>query len=161
MVRIREFAVPAIVTIQSTLLLRYQLEAVFSDRDAGLRAFERLAEHRILEAIERGELDNLPGAGEPLLADRDPMVPDAMWLSFKTLKYAGCVLPEVEEQNEIRRLEELLADLEDEAERVRAQTRLSLLPTRIEINRSGGAAGLTKPRYQDGLAARLSRSRRG
>lgn len=124
-------------------------------------AFERLAEQRILEAIERGEFDNLPGAGEPLPAERAPLVPDAMWLSFKILKNAGCVPPEVEERKEIRNLEELLVGLEDESERVRAQTRLSLLRTRIEMNRSGGGAGLAKPGYRDSLAARLSRTRRG
>lgn len=126
-----------------------------------MRAFERLAEQRILEAIKRGEFENLPGAGEPLPADCAPLVPDAMWLSFKILKNAGCVPPEIEERKEICRLEELLVDLEEEAERVRAQTRLSLLRTRIEMNRPRGAVGLTKPRYQDGLAARLSRVRRG
>jgi hypothetical protein len=126
-----------------------------------MRAFERLAEQRTLEAIERGELDNLPGSGEPLPADCSPLVPDAMWLSFKILKNAGCAPPEIEERKEIRRLEELLVDLDDEAERIRAQTHLSLLRTRIEMNRSGGAGGLTKPRHQDSLAARLSRARRG
>ena len=126
-----------------------------------MRAFERFAEQRILDAIERGEFDNLSCTGEPLPADRTPLVPDAMWLSFKILKNAGCVPPEIEERKEIRRLEELLVDLDDEAERVRAQTRLSLLRTRIEMNRCGGGAALTKPRYQDGLAARLSRTRRG
>jgi hypothetical protein len=30
------------------------------------RAMERMAEQRIVEAIERGEFDNLPGAGKPI-----------------------------------------------------------------------------------------------
>jgi hypothetical protein len=104
----------------------------------------------------RGEDDHLGG-----FLGCAAVVPDAMWLSFKILKNAGCVPPEIEERKEIRRLEELLVDLDDEAERVRAQTRLSLLRTRIEMNRSGGAGGLAKSRYQDSLAVRLSRSRGG
>ena len=32
-------------------------------------ALELLAERRIAEAVSRGELDNLPGAGRPLLAN--------------------------------------------------------------------------------------------
>jgi hypothetical protein len=43
--------------------------------------FELIAEQRIAEAVERGELDDLPGAGRPLDLSpldlgRDPLVPE-------------------------------------------------------------------------------------
>jgi len=37
--------------------------------------FEFLAEQRISEAVSRGELDELPGAGAPLELDDDPLIP--------------------------------------------------------------------------------------
>jgi hypothetical protein len=38
--------------------------------------FELIAERRIAEAVERGELDNLPGAGQPLDLAETPLVPE-------------------------------------------------------------------------------------
>ena len=39
---------------------------------------DKLAEEKITEAIGRGELDNLPGAGKPLHLDDDSLVPEVM-----------------------------------------------------------------------------------
>ena len=90
-----------------------------------MEAFERLAEQRILEAMEQGEFDNLPGAGKPLILNDYPFVPDELWMAHKILRNAGCLPPEVEERKEISRLEELLAGLQDDAERTQAQKRLA------------------------------------
>jgi len=43
------------------------------------RALVRLAERRISEAMERGEFDNLPGAGRPL-ADLDEPYDEWWWV---------------------------------------------------------------------------------
>lgn len=107
--------------------------------------------------MERGEFDNLPGAGRPLCLDRDASVPDEMWLTFKILKNAGVVPPEIEERKEIKRLEDLLAGMEDGPEKTRAVTRLSLLQTKLETSRRRPAA--MDQRYHDSLATRLSRVR--
>ncbi|NIR60855.1 MAG: DUF1992 domain-containing protein, partial [Gammaproteobacteria bacterium] len=37
---------------------------------------DQITEQRIAEAIERGELDGLPGSGQPLELDDDSMVPE-------------------------------------------------------------------------------------
>lgn len=123
-------------------------------------AFAWMAERRIAEAMERGEFQDLPGAGRHLALNDDPLVPDEMWLAHKILKNAGCVPEEVERRKEIHHLEDLLADLPDETERVRAQTRLALLRTRAEMSRGGGGTVAADPRYQDGLTERLSRTNR-
>jgi len=122
-------------------------------------AFAWMAEQRIAEAMTRGEFEKLPGAGRPLALNDDPLVPDDMWLAHKILKNAGCLPEEIERRKEIHQLEELLAALPDEAERVRAQTRLALLRTRAETGRRGGG-GLAPAdaRYQDRLTERLSRT---
>ena len=36
---------------------------------------QRIAEEKVLAAIERGELDNLPGQGKPLVMDDDSAGP--------------------------------------------------------------------------------------
>ena len=54
-----------------------------------------LAEKKLAEAVSRGELDDLPGAGRPLDLDDDPLVPDDLKLAYRILKNAGCVPAEV------------------------------------------------------------------
>lgn len=50
--------------------------------------FELLAERKIAEAAERGELDGLPGAGRPLALDDDALVPEEMRMAARILKNA-------------------------------------------------------------------------
>ncbi len=50
---------------------------------------ELLAEKKIAEAAERGELDDLPGAGRPLELDDDSLVPEDLRMAHRVLKNAG------------------------------------------------------------------------
>jgi len=54
-----------------------------------------LAEQRIAEAVSRGELDDLPGAGRPLDLDDDTLVPEELRVAHRILKNAGVAPPEV------------------------------------------------------------------
>jgi Domain of unknown function (DUF1992) len=54
-----------------------------------------LAERRIAEAVSRGELDDLPGAGRPLDLDDDRLVPEDLRAANRILKNAGVAPPEV------------------------------------------------------------------
>jgi hypothetical protein len=54
-----------------------------------------IAERVIQEAIARGELDDLPGAGRPLELDDDALVPEELRLAYRILKNAGYVPEEV------------------------------------------------------------------
>ena len=78
-----------------------------------------LAERRIEEAIERGEFDDLPGAGKPLdLDDLDPLLPEELRMAYRILKNAGMSAE---------------ADTAEEStERARARKKLLLLEKRIE-----------------------------
>ena len=67
-----------------------------------------LAERKILEAMERGEFDDLPGKGKPLDLSDDPMVPDDLRVAYKILKNSGCLPPELELHKEIVRLRDLI-----------------------------------------------------
>jgi hypothetical protein len=95
--------------------------------------FDLIAEKKIAEAIERGELDDLPGAGRPLDLDDDALVPEDLRLAYRILKNAGYVPEEVRALNEISELERLVAAGEADAEaHAKAVRRLALLKTRVE-----------------------------
>jgi hypothetical protein len=91
-----------------------------------------LVEQRLSEAVSRGELDNLPGAGRPLELDYDPLVPEDLRLAYRILKNAGYMPPELETLNEIAHLERLVMAQADDAVRAKAVKKLALLKTRIE-----------------------------
>ncbi len=120
-------------------------------------AFQRIAERRIQDAMERGEFDNLPGVGKPLDLGTNPFVPTELRMAYKVLKNAGVVPQEVETHNEIRSLEAMLAGMEDEAERLRATTRLSLLRLRLDMSRPGGRDLALGGRVHDRVVERLTR----
>src|SRR5262245_38639157 len=92
-----------------------------------------LAERRITEAVSRGELDGLPGAGRPLELDDDALVPEELRAAYRILKNAGFVPPEVQTLNDIATLERFVNQQEvDAAARAKAVRKLALLRTRIE-----------------------------
>jgi hypothetical protein len=100
---------------------------------------EFLAERKIAEAIAKGELDELPGAGQPLELDDDSLIPEELRLAYRLLKNAGFVPPEIETISEIAQLERLATG------NATAVKKLALLKTRIEA------------RYYDKAIARLGR----
>jgi hypothetical protein len=107
-----------------------------------------LAERRIEEAIARGELDDLPGAGRPLELDDERLVPEELRLAYRILKNAGYVPPEVEDLREIGQLERLVQQgCADAQAHARAVKKLALLRTKVEAA------------YYAKALARLSRQR--
>jgi hypothetical protein len=111
--------------------------------------FEMLAEQKIQEAIARGELDGLPGAGKPLDLDDPPLVPEDLKVAYRMLKNAGFVPPELELHNEARAIERLIAGMESGPDRVRALRRLQLLKEKLAESRRGGrSAHFAREYYQ-------------
>jgi hypothetical protein len=88
--------------------------------------FDLIAEQKIADAIARGELDNLPGAGRPLDLDDDALVPEELRLAHRILKNAGYVPPELETVNEIAQLERIAMG------NTTAVKKLALLKAKIE-----------------------------
>lgn len=80
-----------------------------------MEIFARIAEERIKEAIQRGELSNLPGRGKPLVFEDDSMVPEEQRLAVKILKNAGCIPPELELKKDIMALKDLIAAIDERA----------------------------------------------
>jgi len=48
-----------------------------------------VAEMRIKEALDRGDFNNLPGAGQPLDLDDDASIPEDLRMAYKLLKNGG------------------------------------------------------------------------
>ncbi len=120
-------------------------------------AFEIVAERRIREAMERGEFDGLPGAGQPLKLDNDALVPPELRVAYKILKNAGCLPPELELRKEIVTLRDLIRAVEDDGER-RARIRdLNRMLLKLSLV-SGRTIDLDAfPEYREPIAARLTR----
>jgi len=69
---------------------------------------DQIAERRILKAMEEGQLDDLPGQGEPLNLEDDSMIPEHLRVGYRILKNAGCIPIELEERKDALRLCDLL-----------------------------------------------------
>ena len=76
-----------------------------------------LAEQRITDAQQRGELDDLPGAGKPLVIDDEPFASPEERMVNKILKNAGCVPEGVMLRKEIATLRQAIDALPDGEER--------------------------------------------
>lgn len=98
-----------------------------------MHIFEKLAEDKIIAAMQRGEFRNLPGAGKPLPADDLANVPEEMRMAYKVLKNAGIVPPEIELRREISSLEMHTSQCSDRGEKRRNLRKLHCLYMRLDM----------------------------
>lgn len=92
-----------------------------------------IAEERIREAQRKGEFDNLPGAGKPLVEEDWTGVPEDLRISFKMLKNAGMLPEEMQLRKDIVTLEELLRIACDEADAETHRTALTAKKLRYRM----------------------------
>ena len=114
--------------------------------------FDTIAERRIRDAMNRGEFDNLPGAGRPLDLNEDPLVPAEVRMAYRVLKNAGIVPPEIEQRREIAGLEAALASLGPGEARAQALQKLALLRTLLGARRGAALRGPYARRIIERLA---------
>lgn len=94
---------------------------------------DRLAEKHILAALNKGELDNLPGAGQPLQLDDDSHVPLELRAAWRLLKNSGYLPPELEMRREAIELDRLLSSIDPLDRRYEQHaSRLRLLELRLK-----------------------------
>ncbi|MBI4643537.1 MAG: DUF1992 domain-containing protein [Deltaproteobacteria bacterium] len=117
--------------------------------------FQRIAENRILEAIENGLFDNLRGKGKPLKLEDESHIPPELRMAYKILKNADCLPPELELRKEIVRLQDLVADLPDEAEKLAQMRRLNFLMMKLGMTRPVSAQLLEHDLYTPKILERL------
>jgi len=111
--------------------------------------FDKIAEERIREAIERGEFDDLPGKGEPLDLEDDSHLPADLRLAYKILKNADCLPPELELRKEIRTTEDLLAGVQDTQEKYKQMKKLNYLIMKLNMTRRTPVTIEEKQRYYE------------
>jgi len=121
--------------------------------------FNRIVEERIRRAQQRGDFDNLPGSGKPLIFEDDSLVPEELRLAYKILKNADCLPPELELKKQIRRTEDLLAGIQDTAEKYRLLKKLNFLIMKLNAMRSTSIEFEMPQYYAARLVERLDSSR--
>ncbi len=110
--------------------------------------FDKIAEARILEAIEKGQFSNLAGAGKPLELEDLSQVPEELRMAYKILKNAGCVPESVQLRKDIAQLQVLATQTGDEIRRVNAIKRLNLLLAKLDSQRANHLQALEMEYYQ-------------
>ena len=94
---------------------------------------DQWAERHITDALRRGEFDNLPGRGEPLVLDDDSAVPEELRSGYRLLKNAGCLPPELEQRKEAIALADILKGIRREDVRYQELSRrLTLLELKLQ-----------------------------
>src|SRR5262245_47339349 len=117
---------------------------------------EAIAESKIREAIERGELADLPGQGQPIDLSDDSLLPEELRMGYRVLKNAGVLPPELEVRKQIHGLEQLLLCMESGDGRSQAVRRLNLLRARLDAVQCGTGNLRLQEQYYEKLVARLT-----
>ncbi|TAH52436.1 MAG: DUF1992 domain-containing protein [Chloroflexota bacterium] len=123
------------------------------------RDHQSLIEKQIREAMERGDFDNLRGAGKPQNLARDPNVPEDWELAFNLLKNAGFAPDWIETRKEVDTArEKLFAPLQrflqtppsNQTEFAQQQTKLvqNFRAQAVELNRLIDIYNLKAPTSQ-------------
>lgn len=99
---------------------------------------QEIIENKIKEAIERGDFDNLPGYGKPLVLEDDSHVPPDLRLAYKILKNADCIPPELQLRKDIQNIQniqDMLTGMTDEKEKYRQIRKLNFLVLKLNMMR--------------------------
>jgi hypothetical protein len=115
----------------------------------------QLAEKRIEEARDRGELDNLPGQGRPLPAEEiNPLVPEHQRMAYRILKNSGYLPPELEMHREAVEIALRLAELGEGAAAAKMCDRLGKI--NLLLAESGFRRLCVPANYLTALSAKLA-----
>lgn len=123
-------------------------------------AMEIIAEQRIAEATERGEFENLPGMGKPLILEDDSHVAPELRMAWKILKNANCLPPELAERKEMGNIADLLDNCADAKEKLRQMRKLRIMLDRISLNSQRSLCLEENDEYYQKILARLERHER-
>ena len=115
-----------------------------------------IAERKIREAMARGEFDDLPGRGKPLVMEEESAgVPAEFRMAYKVLKNAGFIPPEVELRKEIVSLRELVNTLEDNEARRKKQRELDFKLLKLSMMRRRPVNLDEFPEYREKIIGKL------
>ena len=117
--------------------------------------FSKIIEERIRKAQKKGEFENLQGSGKPLMFEDDRWVSEELRLTYKILKNADCLPPEIELKKEIVRTEDLLSGMQDTAEKYRTIKKLNYLIMKLNSIRNMSIELDMPQQYSSKLIERL------
>ncbi len=92
-----------------------------------------IAERKIAKAIKEGTLNTEGWKGRPLPMEDDHLIPADLKMAYKMLKNAGFVPPEIEAKKKIHKLEEMIAQTEDEHVRIKQLKKLDILLLKLNV----------------------------
>jgi len=120
--------------------------------------FTKIVEERIRKAQQKGEFENLTGSGKPLTLKEDGHIAEELRLSYKILKNADCLPPEVELKKEIEHTEDLLRGMEDTAAKYRTLKKLNFLIMKLNSIRDMSIEFELPQRYSAKVVERFEKS---
>lgn len=121
--------------------------------------FNKIIEERIRMAQERGDFEDLPGAGEPIRFEDDSHVPEDLRMAYKVMKNADFVPPEIDLKKQIQSTQDLVAGMPDSGEKYRAMRKLNFLIVKLNAMRNVPIDLETPQVYTDKIIYRLENSR--
>jgi len=127
-----------------------------SKEDCTMDALARIAEQKILQAMQEGDLNSEKWKNKPLPLDDDRFVPDDLKMAYKILKNSGYLPPEIEAKKEINKLEDLIACTEDEHVRLKQMKKLNVLMMKLEARRSSPANIAAQDDYYRKVVERIT-----
>ena len=127
-----------------------------SKEDRTMDALARIAEQKILQAMQEGDLNSEKWKNKPLPLDDDRFVPDDLKMAYKILKNSGYLPPEIEAKKEINKLEDLIACTEDEHVRLKQMKKLNVLMMKLEARRSSHANIAAQDDYYRKVVERIT-----
>ncbi|MFC1886619.1 DnaJ family domain-containing protein [Thermodesulfobacteriota bacterium] len=117
--------------------------------------FSKIVEQRIKKAQKNGAFDNLSGVGKRLKLSDDRHIPEELRIAYKILKNADCLPPEIELKKEIIQAEELLAGMEESAEKYHMLKKINFLIMRLNSIRGAAIRFEMPQKYENALARRF------
>jgi hypothetical protein len=115
----------------------------------------KIAERKISEAIERGELDNLAFHGVRIVPEDLSGVPETLRMGYKVMKNAGILPPEMQLKKDMVSLQQLLDACEDDVEKKHLQQKLNARTMRFNMLMEKRAQGPAYQKYQAQIMQRL------
>ncbi len=100
---------------------------------------DQIAEQKITEAILNGELDNLPGQGQPLRLDDDSLVPEELRIAYRILKNSGYLPPAANLRKEIAGVNQFLMEAVSEDEQMKLSKRMNYLLMQLSVMNPGSS----------------------
>lgn len=116
---------------------------------------DQWVERHISDAQRKGEFDNLPGSGEPLVLDDDSHIAPELRAGYRLLKNAGCLPPELEQRREAVELRDLLKSVrKDDPRHIELSRRLTLIE--LKLRQAGMSTDFLHGEYCGRLMQRIN-----